>query len=223
MDSRLEQVLLTTYGEVVGAAMSGALRLMGRSCRLHTSGPQPPPDRGAIVCLWHEHVLLFFAHTPYLRGRWLSLLHPAPYMKPWERVARSFNWRVAVGATGHGGRRAAEEAVELLRQGYSMMVALDGPAGPPHVLRKGALHMACQAGVPLVPLRFRCSLGVRLPSWDGKWLPLPGATRRRVEARSARRESPWPPPHRGPAEGVRKARWPARASSSRARSPRAPG
>lgn len=114
MDSRLEQVLLTTYGEVVGSAMSGALRLMGRSCRLRTSGPQPPPDRGAIVCLWHEHVLLFFAHMTSLRGRWLSLLHPAPYMKPWERVARSFNWRVA--------------------------------------------------------------LGVRLPSWDGKWLPLPGAT-----------------------------------------------
>ena len=55
-------------------------------------------------------------------------------------------------------------------------MAPDGPAGPARVLKKGVLHVSAQAGVPIVPVRIRCSRSVTLRSWDRKIIPLPFAT-----------------------------------------------
>ena len=103
--------------------------------------------------------------------------HPPWYTKP---VAVLLNLigvqRFVLGSTGHDGRRAADELVTYLNEGYSTLIAPDGPSGPARTLKKGVLHMALQSGVPIVPLRVAATRCLRSKSWDRKMQPLPFST-----------------------------------------------
>ena len=87
-----------------------------------------------------------------------------------------------MGSTGHGGREAADEIVDHLKEGYSTVVFPDAPRGPPFELKDGVLHMSLRSGVPIVSVRFRLSRYVKLKGWDRKRLPMPFG-RIRVEFR----------------------------------------
>ena len=63
-----------------------------------------------------------------------------------------------------------------LKKGYSTFVTPDGPQGPARILKKGALHIAAQSGVPLLPVRISASRCYRTASWDRKIHPLPFST-----------------------------------------------
>ena len=54
-------------------------------------------------------------------------------------------------------------------------MAVDGPGGPPRVLKRGALDMALASGRPIVAIRFEYERAIRTREWDRKWLPLPGS------------------------------------------------
>jgi lysophospholipid acyltransferase (LPLAT)-like uncharacterized protein len=103
--------------------------------------------------------------------------HPAWYTKPVAVLVSLMGVdRLVLGSTGHDGRRAADKLVSLLQDGYSTLIAPDGPSGPARTLKKGVLHMALQSGVPIIPLRISASRCFRSSSWDRKMQPLPFTT-----------------------------------------------
>ena len=137
-------------------------------------------DSNYIFCQWHDSVpLAFQINVPrlrsYMRQRphaWMQ--HPSWYMKPIHVLLGLIGVeKIVLGSTGHRGRQAADELVELLRRGYSTVVLPDGPGGPPRMLKRGVLHMALQSRVLIVPLRVTASRYVRSKSWDRKRHPLP--------------------------------------------------
>jgi lysophospholipid acyltransferase (LPLAT)-like uncharacterized protein len=136
-------------------------------------GAQQLETRNYVFCHWHTFIPLYFAaFNRHKRHAWMQ--HPNWYMKPIHILLRWLGVeRIVLGSSGHEGRRAADELVQLLVDGYSTVVFPDGPAGPPFVLRKGVLHISEQSGVPVMPMRFTASRYLRLPTWDRKFLPLP--------------------------------------------------
>jgi lysophospholipid acyltransferase (LPLAT)-like uncharacterized protein len=84
--------------------------------------------------------------------------------------------KVVLGSTGHGGRAAADEITEYLKQGYSTVVFPDAPRGPTFVLKDGVLHMSLKSGVPIAPIRFFVSKYIELKGWDRKRFPYPFTT-----------------------------------------------
>jgi lysophospholipid acyltransferase (LPLAT)-like uncharacterized protein len=132
-----------------------------------------------IFCYWHLFSPLAMGAFPRpTRHVWMQ--HPGWLNKHMHVVVRLFGVKVVLGSTGYGGRAAADEIIEYLRDGYSTVVFPDAPRGPPCELKDGVLHMSLQSSVPIVPIRFRVSRFVRLSGWDGKRLPMPFA-RIRVE------------------------------------------
>jgi lysophospholipid acyltransferase (LPLAT)-like uncharacterized protein len=132
-----------------------------------------------IFCYWHLFSPLAMGAFPRpTRHVWMQ--HPGWLNKHMHVVVRLFGVKVVLGSTGYGGRAAADEIIEYLRDGYSTVVFPDAPRGPPYELKDGVLHMSLQSSVPIVPIRFRVSRFVRLSGWDGKRLPMPFA-RIRVE------------------------------------------
>ena len=66
---------------------------------------------------------------------------------------------LVLGSSGNKGRRAALKLGSLLKERkVSTTFAVDGPTGPPKVLKKGALFTALQTGFPIVPLSFHPNL-----------------------------------------------------------------
>ncbi len=49
----------------------------------------------------------------------------------------------------------------------------DGPEGPPRQPKNGIIYLSARSGVPIVPVRIRCSRSLKLRGWDEKIIPLP--------------------------------------------------
>ena len=128
-----------------------------------------------IYCYWH--VFSPLALSAFFRPRrhvWMQ--HPGWLNKHMHVAVRMFGVeKVVLGSTGHGGRAAADEIIEYLRDGYSTVVFPDAPRGPTYVLKDGALHMSLKSGVPIAPVRFFVSRYMELKGWDRKRFPYPFA------------------------------------------------
>ena len=172
------------YGYALGFLWFLSLLLLRLSIVVRVTGIQNiSADSNYIFCYWHEcGPLSFQGWTPrlpaYLRHHpqaWMQ--HPAWYTKPVAVLVSLMGVdRLVLGSTGHDGRRAADKLVSLLQDGYSTLIAPDGPSGPARTLKKGVLHVALQSGVPIIPLRISASRCFRSSSWDRKMHPLPFTT-----------------------------------------------
>ena len=130
-----------------------------------------------IDCVFHENLPMYMA--TYLppdpkkpRHVWMNhphwRMHPIHVWLKWNGVDRLF-----FGSTGHGGQDALDGLVqELQSHQYSTLIAVDGPSGPPHEVKRGALDLSLATGLPLIGISFKYEHFVRAPGWDGKYYPI---------------------------------------------------
>jgi len=125
-----------------------------------------------IYCYWHVFspmaLSAFFRHRQHV---WMQ--HPGWLNKHMHIAVRLVGVKVVSGSTGFGGREAADEIAEYLKQGYSTVVFPDAPRGPTYVLKDGVLHMSLKSGVPIAPVRFSIARYMELKGWDRKRMPYP--------------------------------------------------
>jgi lysophospholipid acyltransferase (LPLAT)-like uncharacterized protein len=98
------------------------------------------------------------------------MVSPAPYLEPVARWCELLGLRVVRGTSGEKGREALAELLGHLRRGESAFLAVDGPAGPPFKVKRGCVDLARAAGVPIIPVAYRCKRGkYHAKRWD-HWL-----------------------------------------------------
>ena len=169
--------LVRLYGWLTGALLALLWGLLKVTVRVEHVGRPSDLDRGAhIACAWHEALIPFFVATmPYRRPQaWMN--HPLWYMRGIHVFLRWMGVRTLVlGSSGHGGRAALEALAPEVRGGQPTFLNPDGPHGPPRQVKDGVLALSEGTGAPIVALRFACSRALRLPTWDGKLVPLPGS------------------------------------------------
>lgn len=126
-----------------------------------------------IICFWHSFICLYF--TVFIKNKkhvWLQ--HPHWYMKTSHVLLRFLGVKkIILGSTGHSGRKAADELVTYLNNGFSTVILPDGPSGPPFQMKKGVLHIALQSKVPIIPVYFEASPCFIIHNWDSRRLPVP--------------------------------------------------
>lgn len=126
-----------------------------------------------ILSFWHENLPLFFlTHTQYgLSHCWLS--YPYWHMKP-IHVAKWLNGvkEIAYGASGIDGKRALNQVILRLKQGWSTVINPDGPKGPLKKVKDGVLLMSQYSGRPVISVRFKLEREWRIPTWDRKRYPV---------------------------------------------------
>jgi lysophospholipid acyltransferase (LPLAT)-like uncharacterized protein len=121
---------------------------------------------------WHRHLPL----TMVIHGRarrWMMMLG-APYMAPIAAWARCLGLRLIRGATGAGGREALALLRAPLARGESVVLAVDGPAGPAFTVKPGCVQLAREAGVPIIPVAYTSRRQKTVASrWDRMSLVFP--------------------------------------------------
>ncbi|MFO7718274.1 MAG: lysophospholipid acyltransferase family protein [Thermodesulfobacteriota bacterium] len=92
-------------------------------------------------------------------------------------VLRSLGYRLARGSTHRGGLRALVGACREMQQSRrDAVLTVDGPKGPRHEAKPGAVYLAARTGALLVPTRVTMSRVKRFEkAWDKFQLPLPGS------------------------------------------------
>ncbi len=124
------------------------------------------------------------------------------------RIVEAFGLRTVRGSASRGGISSQRGLIEAHRSGLDVGIATDGPRGPRHVVKAGALYVAAATGARIFPVaaaprrklesrkswdRFRCpcrSRGSRSPLASRSGSTRTRATRpSRPRARSSRRRS----------------------------------
>jgi len=135
-------------------------------------------DRGepVILCFWHEDLVIF---APWLALRWLGrglkmtiLTSRSKDGELLARLAWSAGFEVVRGSTSRGGSTAFRVLHRsLVKDGLSPVFVPDGPRGPAHVVKTGAIALAQLTGAPIIALGAAARRARRLGSWDRMIVP----------------------------------------------------
>jgi lysophospholipid acyltransferase (LPLAT)-like uncharacterized protein len=124
-----------------------------------------------IFCIWHGKILIpIFVHRHENVHAMVSLHVDG------EMIAQTLH-RLGIptirGSSTRGAKRATAEMIRALKRGIICALMPDGPKGPRHVFKPGAITIAQKSGAYLLPFTFACSNAFRFNSWDRFALPLP--------------------------------------------------
>ncbi len=117
-----------------------------------------------IILIWHGRILLpIYLHRKQGISPIISLHGDG------EMIARTvirLGYKPVRGSSTRGGNKAFHDLVTILRNGGIGAVMPDGPRGPRHKFKPGALYLAQRSGAVLLPLTFACKRKIVFKSWD---------------------------------------------------------
>lgn len=146
-------------------------RLLARSWRVHLEGDLPSGP--CIIAFWHGEMLPVLATFGPLHS--VVLVSPSNDGKVLQRLLRDWGHTIVEGSSSRGGKQALEQLVSLAPQNI-ILITPDGPRGPAHVAKPGAVIAAQRSGVPIVHVRVRATPIITFSrSWDRFQVPLPFA------------------------------------------------
>lgn len=124
-----------------------------------------------IYTCWHDRI---FLGTYVWRRR--SVVAMASRSFDGEYIARfmqRLGYGMARGSSSRGGTGALVEMVRLMRQGRPAALTIDGPRGPRHVAKMGAVLLAKKTGHPVLPFAVNAAHFFAAGSWDRMQIAMP--------------------------------------------------
>lgn len=152
------------------------ISLIGRTVRFRVEGAEHLEEamRGGalpIYTTWHDGV---FLSTYFFRRRRIVVMTSRSFDGEYiARFIQRFGYGAARGSSSRGGVGALVEMARLVRQGCPAGFMIDGPRGPRHVAKMGAVLLAKKTGQPVLPFAVNAARHYAAPSWDRFQLPLP--------------------------------------------------
>jgi lysophospholipid acyltransferase (LPLAT)-like uncharacterized protein len=125
----------------------------------------------AIHTFWHEGI---FLGTYFWRNRGIVVMTSqhadGDYI---ARAIRRFGYGAARGSSTRGARHALVEMIREMDEGHEVAFAIDGPRGPRHIVKPGAVWIASRTGNAVFPFSMSARHKWTLPSWDRFQIPVP--------------------------------------------------
>lgn len=127
-----------------------------------------------IYCIWHGRILLpIFVHR-YENIQAMVSLHDDGEMI--AHTLHRLGYITARGSSSRGGQRAMIAMIRTLKNGGVGAIMPDGPKGPRHRFKAGAVAIAQRAGAYLLPFTFSATSKKQFKSWDKFTVMLPFST-----------------------------------------------
>lgn len=131
-------------------------------------------DKGCVFLFWHDSILLI----PLLK--WATACQPICILISYSRdgdiaseIGKQFR-NVDVIRVKHTDRAGAlVEGCRLLDNRHSLLITPDGPRGPRHQIKPGALFACQKSGASVIPIIYATTRQYTLSSWDRFRIPLP--------------------------------------------------
>src|ERR671920_503064 len=152
------------------------IRAIGATLRFTVEGREHWDEaaRGGrlpIYTFWHDRI---FPGTYFFRGRRIVIMTSQSFDGEYiARFIQRLGYGAVRGSSTRGGVGALVELARLVRRGCPAGFSIDGPRGPRHVAKMGAVLLAKKTGQPVLPFGVNPEAFWRLPSWDGLQVPAP--------------------------------------------------
>ncbi len=129
-------------------------------------------------CYWHQNHILC---STYMR-EWIKRGYKLCFLVSGsvdgevpERIVRAWGAEVIRGSANQSGALALRDQQQMMKNGYSIVTAVDGPRGPKLEVKTGAILMARIADVPIIPIACAADRAWHMNTWDGFIIPKPFA------------------------------------------------
>ena len=166
---------------VAGWAIALVLRLVHRTLRVrlvdHAGAFASRAGAQVIAVFWHDTILL--APLMVTRLRWPRTV---TVMLSWHRDAEiaaqamhRLGIRAVRGSSTRGRLGALRGLLAARARGEDIAIVPDGPRGPRHRAKDGAVQLARATGLPILVVGAAVSPARRLGSWDRLQVPRPFA------------------------------------------------
>jgi lysophospholipid acyltransferase (LPLAT)-like uncharacterized protein len=159
------------------------VRLFWATCRVRsTPGIEQAraavrESRSLIPVYWHQHMLFGVRALLDLRDDGLKLgflISPSVDGTAPAMLVGRIGGHVIRGSSTHTGARALRDFYEtIVKREISPAITPDGPRGPAHGFKPGAVMLAQLTGKPILPISVAASHTWRFRTWDQFELPLP--------------------------------------------------
>ena len=94
-------------------------------------------------------------------------------LRVWVRRVGGRSFAISMKANSMVAARRLLSLIRQMKQGKSLYLNPDGPYGPTHEPKKGAVFIARKAGALIVAAGAYTATGFRIPRWDRYTVPLP--------------------------------------------------
>lgn len=127
-----------------------------------------------LLCAWHQQFFALIRHfSTYRHASPAIMISRSRDGELIAGVAELAGWHTARGSSSRGGRTAMHEMIERLNTHGLGAHLLDGPTGPPGVVKNGAVKMAVVSGAAIVPVYTIPTRHWHVNSWDRFIIPKP--------------------------------------------------
>jgi len=124
-----------------------------------------------IHTLWHD--CIYLAIYFWKRRRIVYMTSQSFDGEYIARVLQRLGLGAVRGSSSRGGRGALLEMVRLQRAGVPVGFTVDGPRGPRHIAKMGAVLLAKKTGQPILPFTAIPERCWRARTWDALQVPKP--------------------------------------------------
>ena len=170
-----------TLGQRLAVRAAGVIfplviRAVGRTLRFTVEGREHWDEaaRGGrlpIYTFWHDRI---FAGTYFFRGRRIVIMTSQSFDGEYiARFIQRLGYGAVRGSSTRGGVGALVELARLVRRGCPAGFSIDGPRGPRHVAKMGAVLLAKKTGQAVLPFGVNAERFWSLKSWDRMQVPKP--------------------------------------------------
>lgn len=164
-------------GWAIPAFGRGLIRVLGGTVRVRELGKDrldDLEDPGAVAVLAFFHGRQFLLVSTLL-GRRISIMSSLSRDGELQaRVLSGLGYRIVRGSASKGGARGLIAMKRLMDRGYHGSFAVDGPKGPIHEVKPGAVYLAKKTGAPVLPLAASAKPALIFQkAWDRYLLPMP--------------------------------------------------
>lgn len=150
--------------------LSALMRALARTWRIRIHGVRPSGP--CIIAFWHGEMLpIWYGFRGSRASALVSASNDGALL---AQFLGDLDFTVVRGSSSRGGREALDDIIALARTS-TVLITPDGPRGPRHEAKPGAVIAAHRAGVPLVLCRAVIHSKRTLQSWDRFEVPLPFA------------------------------------------------
>lgn len=126
-------------------------------------------EKKYVLAFWHGTMLL-----PWYLQRKKNVVALTSKSKDGDLLAKILkNWKYQVvrGSSHIGGEVALGILVDYAKNNQSIAITPDGPTGPPHKLKAGAVITAKKSGLPVILVGIGFKRKILLRSWDQFQIP----------------------------------------------------
>lgn len=157
----------------LGALLAGLVRVWARTWRVQWIDALPAER--SVYAFWHGQQMALVAGRH--GTRLATLVSHSRDGELQASVMRRLGLEVVRGSSSRGGARGLRGIIRAVRAGADAAFAVDGPRGPIHEAKRGALVVGARAPARIVPVATAARRAWVLDgAWDHFEIPLPFTT-----------------------------------------------